>query len=268
MKPAIARKPEIAAPRDKRYGVAQLKRDFINTDLRFLMTKTLFVSYSHKDEKHKDYVVSHLGVAEKQGLLKTWDDRRIKGGRDWQAEIDAALDQADIGVLLISRHFLTSDFIMDHEVQTMLQRHADHDVIIYPILISDCTWQSVGWLKAINLRPKDAVPLNSFGEAERDQVMANIASEIAQRLHPGEEPAITRRSDVPRQQQPSTNGGFLTWWQGASVTARATVLGTVFAGLALAWSVMSGFTGGDQINADCSAVNTGSVEGSEINVDC
>lgn len=44
------------------------------------MPQTLFVSYSHKDEKHKDYVVGHLGIAEKQGLLKTWDDRRIKGG--------------------------------------------------------------------------------------------------------------------------------------------------------------------------------------------
>lgn len=63
-----------------------------------------------------------------------------RGGGDWQAEIDAALAKADIAVLLISRHFLTSDFILDHEVQTMLQRHASQDLALYPILISDCTW--------------------------------------------------------------------------------------------------------------------------------
>ncbi len=128
----------------------------------------------------------------------------------WTAEIDAALDRADIGVLLISRHFLTSDFIMGHDVETMLQRHADHDIIIYPILISDCTWQSVDWLRAINLLPKDGVPHNSFGEAERYQIMANIALEIAQMFHPGEEPATTRREDALLRKQSSTNRGVLT----------------------------------------------------------
>lgn len=201
------------------------------------MTKILFVSYSHKDEEHKDFVVSHLKVAERQGVFDVWDDRRIKGGADWQAEIDAALDQADIGVLLISRHFLTSDFIMDREVQTMLKRHADHDVIIYPILISDCTWQSVDWLRAINMRPTDAVPLNSFNDAERDQVMADIAGEIARALHTGEVTGTASPDDVSRTQPSLKNGKALGWWQAASVTARATVLGTVFAGLALLWSM-------------------------------
>ena len=44
-------------------------------------TPTIFISYSHKDEKHKDFVVSHLRVAERQGVFDVWDDRRIKGGK-------------------------------------------------------------------------------------------------------------------------------------------------------------------------------------------
>ena len=38
------------------------------------------------------------------------------------------------------------------------------------------------------------------------------------------------------------------WWQDASVTAHATVLGTVVGGLALAWTVLASFTsGGDNV---------------------
>ena len=224
------------------------------------MPKTLFVSYSHQDEHHKDFVVGHLKVAERQGVFDVWDDRRIKGGGDWQAEIDEALVRADIAVLLISRHCLTSDFIVDHEVRTILKRHASDDVIVYPILISDCTWQSVDWLKTMNMRPADGTPLGSFNEAERDKVMADIASEITALLHPADEQAAIARSAPPRLRPSSPSGGILDWWQGASVTARATVLGTVFAGLALLWGVAAGLMGG----GDNISVNGGSFVGGDV----
>ena len=142
------------------------------------MTQTLFISYSHKDEKHKDYVVSHLGVAEKQGLLKTWDDRRIKGGGDWRGEIEAALAQAKVAILLVTHHSLTSDFILDDEVSTMLRRRDQEGLVVYPIVIRACDWEAVDWLKAMNLRPEDGKPLALFSLAQRDQVMAGISKEV------------------------------------------------------------------------------------------
>ena len=39
---------------------------------------TVFISYSHKDEKWKNRLVTHLGVLEKEGLLDLWDDRKIE----------------------------------------------------------------------------------------------------------------------------------------------------------------------------------------------
>ncbi|MGI9508235.1 MAG: toll/interleukin-1 receptor domain-containing protein [Geminicoccaceae bacterium] len=237
---------------------------------------TIFISYSHQDEEPwKDFVVGHLKVAERQGIFEVWDDRQIKGGDDWKAHIDTALGKADIAVLLISRHFLTSDFIMDHGVQTMLRRRASGGVILYPILISDCTWESVDWLKGLNIRPTDGTPLNSFDEPGRDQVMTDIASEIGHMLHPAQErkTAGTNQdfsmSTQDQRRRSSGRSSLLNWWRSAGMTARATVLGTVFAGLAIIWGIMSGVSpGGDQINANCSSVNTGTVEGAEINVDC
>lgn len=142
------------------------------------MIKTLFVSYNHKDEVFKDYVVSHLGVAKKQGLLNIWDDRRIKGGGDWQKKIKTALAEAKVAILLVSRHSLTSDFILNDEVSTMLRRRDQEDLVIYPIIIRACDWDAVDWLKAMNLRPTDGKPLARFSLDRRDEVMAGISKEI------------------------------------------------------------------------------------------
>ncbi|MGB7875532.1 MAG: hypothetical protein WBL25_14200 [Anaerolineales bacterium] len=44
---------------------------------------SVFISYSHKDEKWKDCLVTHLGVLEQEGILDIWEDRRIEAGDDW-----------------------------------------------------------------------------------------------------------------------------------------------------------------------------------------
>jgi hypothetical protein len=57
---------------------------------------SVFISYSHKDEAWKDRLVTHLGVLQREGLLDTWDDRRIGAGDDREAELarlDAAWDR-------------------------------------------------------------------------------------------------------------------------------------------------------------------------------
>ena len=41
----------------------------------------VFISYSHKDEIWKDRLLTHLKVFEEEGLLETWDDRRIGEGK-------------------------------------------------------------------------------------------------------------------------------------------------------------------------------------------
>lgn len=209
-------------------------------------TPRIFVSYSHKDETPwKTWIVSHLRVAERQGDFTIWDDRQIRGGDAWRAEIEQALASSDIAVLLISRHFLSSDFVMDHEVQAVLRRSQEHGMSIYPILITPCTWKRIGWLASLNIRPTDGVPLSSFREADRDQVMADMAAEIGRSLHQdeaGETLSDDTDASVSRPAPPpeiARSMGVTHWWRSSSTTIRATVLGTVFGGLALLWGVVS-----------------------------
>ena len=78
-----------------------------------------FVSYSHKDSIWLEELRPHLGsLAREKGFASSfWDDTKIKAGTGWQVEIYDALNAAKVAILLISKHFLESDFITTNEIE-------------------------------------------------------------------------------------------------------------------------------------------------------
>lgn len=217
---------------------------------------TIFISYSHKDEDWKDLVVGHLQVAERQGVFSVWDDRRIGGGGAWREEIDQALESAEIGVLLISRHFLNSNFIMDHEVRVLLERRKHEGLRLYPILVSDCPWRTVDWLADLNIRPTDGQPLAGFDKAIQDSLVTDMVEEISRLLH-GEDEV---RGAHPRRSTSPARSGFIDQWRSAGLGTRAAVAGAVIAGLGLLWAV---FGGEPKTDAGVRATNGGVAVGGD-----
>ena len=137
-----------------------------------MTSPTVFISYSHKDEAWKDRLVSHLGVPH---LLDLWDDRRIGAGEDWEKEIEEAMAKANVAILLVSRHFLTSNFILKKEVPRLMERREKEGVRIFPIIAEPCAWKQVKWLSRMNLRPKDGEPLSGGNEHQIDTDLVAIA---------------------------------------------------------------------------------------------
>jgi hypothetical protein len=52
----------------------------------------VFYSYSHKDEKLRDRLETHLAILKREGAISQWHDRRISAGLDWKNNIDDRLD--------------------------------------------------------------------------------------------------------------------------------------------------------------------------------
>lgn len=142
------------------------------------MRTKVFISYAHKDDKHRERVVEHLNVLEAEGLIERWDDRLIEAGEEWAEKIDNALMTCKVAVLLISPAFLGSKFVKNVEVPALVERHSQNGMRIVPVLIRDCPWEVVDWLKKLQMRPKDAKPLASSA-AKRDTQLKEIALEIA-----------------------------------------------------------------------------------------
>jgi hypothetical protein len=151
----------------------------------------IFISYSHKDEKLKDQLLSHLDVLQRAGLIELWSDDRIGAGADWETEINQAISRARVAILLISASFLTSDFILGKTVPALLKRRECEGLIIFPIIAKACAWQAIDWLAEMNVRPQNGKPIWSDADSHVDEKLAAIAKEIALIVGDGELDFIT-----------------------------------------------------------------------------
>ena len=93
-----------------------------------MQVKSVFFSYSHKDEALRDQLETHLAMLKRQGVILTWHDRRLVAGDNIDSGIAKELDQADIILLLVSPDFLASDYCYGIEVARALERHAAGEV--------------------------------------------------------------------------------------------------------------------------------------------
>ena len=143
---------------------------------------TVFISYSHKDKDWKDRLVDHLGVLQEQGLLNLWEDRQIGAGEDWYQKIQAAMNAANVAILLISAHSLTSRFILREEVSRLLQRRDLEGLEIYPVIVKPCPWQKVDWLSRMQVRPIEGKALSAHHGHRRDEALSKIATEVIEQF--------------------------------------------------------------------------------------
>lgn len=80
-------------------------------------TVEVFISYAHEDEELRGQLEKHLASLRTNGLIRTWNDRKIIAGGDWHGDIDENLKSADIILLLISADFLNSRYCNDVEIK-------------------------------------------------------------------------------------------------------------------------------------------------------
>ena len=83
---------------------------------------SIFISYSHKDEDFKDDIIAYLKSANMPDSFEAWSDRDINIGDVWKKKIFNAIDKSKAFVCLISKNFLSSDFIMKTEIPRILKR--------------------------------------------------------------------------------------------------------------------------------------------------
>jgi tetratricopeptide (TPR) repeat protein len=143
-----------------------------------IIMKQIFISYCHKDEQWKKKVISHLNILLMQGELEIWEDRRLKPGEEWNPGIEKAIRSSDAAILLISRYFLASSFIINKEVPLILKQKDQGKITIIPLVVSPCLWEEFDWLKALQVRPLDGKRLSSFTRHKRNMVLKDFTKEI------------------------------------------------------------------------------------------
>lgn len=124
---------------------------------------SVFISYSHREERYKDELVMRFKVLQAAGLAGTvWTDRMLEPGERWESSILRNLEQADMVVLLISNAALASDFIRTKELKAALAHDKAGTAVVVPVILERCNWEVFPELKALQALPKDAKPLREW----------------------------------------------------------------------------------------------------------
>lgn len=135
----------------------------------------VFYSYSHEDEALRKELEKQLAILKRENVISSWHDSEIEAGSDWDEEIRAQLDSADIILLLISADFLASDYAYEIEAREAMRRHEAGKARVIPIILRAADWTSApfGKLQAL---PRGARPVTSW--LNRDEAFADIAKGI------------------------------------------------------------------------------------------
>ena len=158
----------------------------------------LFYSYAHKDEPLRNELEKHLSLLQRQGIIKTWHDRKIAPGTNWVQAIDSHLKEATIILLLISPDFMASDYCYSNEMQFALDRHKQGLAHVIPVLLRPVDWQNAPFshLQYLPLN-KQPVTLWENQDAALLEVVTGIRAAIAK----------IRAPMVQKASRPSTSAG-------------------------------------------------------------
>lgn len=161
----------------------------LEPDVESVRKPIIFISYAQADEpeqpaegeiKWLTFVTGYLRPAVKLGAAEFWIDQLMPGGVDWELEIERKLSACDIFVLLVSRHSLSSDYVIEKEIGLIRNRQArGEEVYFYPLLLTPTPAIALELLRDKNLRPRGGKPFSDYTLSERYHHMNHAANEIA-----------------------------------------------------------------------------------------
>ncbi len=133
------------------------------------MTQNVFVSYAREDAISEnnliDEFLKHGKPRVRRGEISIFKDtERIDFGEQWRKRIDEELEKTDIAILMISVNFLNSDFIFEHELKVLLEKHKNDGVRILPVLLGTCDWEYEKEIEQFQIFPDANEPLASMNE--------------------------------------------------------------------------------------------------------
>ena len=139
----------------------------------------IFVSYSHRDmdwlERLKTMAAPYLRAAESE--LDLWEDTRLKSGQQWDVEIRRALDQAGVGVALVSANFLASTYVVDDELPVMIKAADEGGLRLLWVYISAAGWEQTQ-LRRFQATHDTKKPLDSRPVPEQNEILLSVAQQM------------------------------------------------------------------------------------------
>lgn len=135
----------------------------------------VFVSYSHDDKRYLPELHTHLRPLIRKGVVSLWDDTKLKAGERWNEIIRDTVATAEVAILLVSPSFLASDYIVEKELEPLLDPDQSRKLKVIAVLIRPTSLPPV--LAGIQFVNYDD-PLASKRKYNRDKIWNKVEKEI------------------------------------------------------------------------------------------
>ncbi len=135
----------------------------------------LFYCYARADKALRDELDIHLSGLKRQHGVISWYDGEISPGSEWEKEIDNQLRSAHLILLLITPHFMASDYCYSNEMKRALERHQKGTARVIPIILRRTDWEGAPF-SSLQVLPTDAKPISQW--ADRDEAFWTIVAGI------------------------------------------------------------------------------------------
>ncbi len=138
-------------------------------------TISIFFCYAHEDEAFLKELEQQLAPLKRLGLITSWHDQDIRAGIEWEQEIHAHLNTAQIILLLVSPSFMSSDYCYSIEMTRALERQSRGESRVIPVIVRPVYWQ-IEPLKKLQALPTNGKPIASWNN--HDEAFFNVAEGI------------------------------------------------------------------------------------------
>jgi hypothetical protein len=132
----------------------------------------VFVSYSHYDKKYLDDIQRHFKPFLKD--IDFWDDTKITPGKKWKSEIEHAIKQAKVAILLVSTDFLGSDFIATDEIPPLLEAAENEGAAILIVIVEPCLFEEFPKLNVYQAMNPPSRPVANMDHTEKEDLYVNL----------------------------------------------------------------------------------------------
>src|SRR5450631_982102 len=135
----------------------------------------IFYCYAHEDKALRDDLEMHLSSLKHQKQITHWHDGEIYPGMEWQQEMEVHLNTAHVILLLISPHFMASDYCYGIEMEQAIKRHNTGKSCVIPIILRPVLWEDAPFSK-LQILPTNGIPVTRW--QDRDEALWAVAKEV------------------------------------------------------------------------------------------
>ena len=180
----------------------------------------VFVSYAREDKQwldpdHRFNLVPFLVESLRRHNVVFWFDTELKPGDEYKRNIEAEIDQAQIALLIVSQHFLNSEFIESREMPRIAERASRGQIIVIPVLVEPCDWSDYPFLSDRQMVPSS--PLIDYTVSDpswakvKYQILDGLKAQLKRLREPGPAPgAEVRKPAGSETVEPLTQPQFRT----------------------------------------------------------